>query len=919
MTLVRSSFQALAAISIAAALPLSLTAQAGDSPNWTPASSTAGFYQTDAEVREAINFNVGWRFFKGSKADAHTPSFNDENWEVVNLPHGLETLPLDASGCVNYQGVAWYRKQFTPPTDWQGQRIYVHFEGIMGKSKIWINGKLLKSHFGGFLPAHLDLTDHLKLGEPNVIAVLADNSNDPEYPPGKPQETLDFSYFGGIYRDVWLVKTGDVHFSNTNAVNETAGGGIFVHTKSIDANNATLQVDAHILNHSGKAQNVTVTSHLVDADGKTVGTSKSPARIDASGKVSHDIQVQDAKLWTPDTPYLHHLHVTIQDASGKTIDTLKLRVGIRTIEFKGRDGFWLNGKPYEHKLIGANRHQDYAHIGNALPNTTHWRDAKKLRDAGLRIIRNAHYPQDPAFMDACDELGLFVIVNTPGWQFWNPKPHFEQRVYSDVRNMVRRDRNRPSILLWEPILNETHYPAHFAQTVHNIVKEEYPYPGCYTACDAGAKGQEHFDVIFDHPMSNTPKINFWTDAVPNTAENRERFLKSPPNESRPIFTREWGDCVDNWNSHNSPSRVAVEWGEAAQLVQALHYSIPNFIYTAYDSLHHTSRQHFGGSLWHSFDHQRGYHPDPFWGGVMDAYRQPKYSYHMFKAQRDPQLEIPNVESGYFTFIANEMTPFSDSDVWVFSNCDEVRLKLHGEVIGNKSTKPQGAGMPHLPVVFEDVFDFMKVKKLNRARRGNDAAIVVEGLVDGKVVHTETRRPAMRRSQIILKPDYQNAALVADGSDIVPVVAYLADAAGNTKRLTNEFIQFKVTGEGSLVNDAEVAANPQKSRWGRAVALVRSTNTPGKITVTASVLRNGKNQPVTTSIDLQSIATSHTFLHSETPAVNTKSVKVQQDPQSQDSAEVEALRKKLQAVEKELTELKIKQVERQQSEFENGNQ
>ena len=118
-------------------------------------------------------------------------------------------------------------------------------------------------------------------------------------------------------------------------------------------------------------------------------------------------------------------------------------------------------------------------IGNALPNSLHWRDAKKLRDAGLRVIRNAHYPQDPAFMDACDELGLFVIVNTPGWQFWNDDPIFGQRVYDDIRNMVRRDRNHASVWLWEPILNETWYPEDFARNVADILKEEYPYPYCY--------------------------------------------------------------------------------------------------------------------------------------------------------------------------------------------------------------------------------------------------------------------------------------------------------------------------------------------------------------------------------------------------------------------------------------------------------
>ena len=131
------------------------------------------------------------------------------------------------------------------------------------------------------------------------------------------------------------------------------------------------------------------------------------------------MKLQTPQLWSPEHPNLYNLIVRIRNQKGDVVDGYRRRIGIRSIEFKGKDGFWLNGKPYGQPLIGANRHQDYAVVGNAVSNGLHWRDAKKLRDAGLKVIRNAHCPQDPAFMDACDELGLFVIVNIPGWQFWN--------------------------------------------------------------------------------------------------------------------------------------------------------------------------------------------------------------------------------------------------------------------------------------------------------------------------------------------------------------------------------------------------------------------------------------------------------------------------------------------------------------------
>ena len=223
----------------------------------------------------------------------------------------------------------------------------------------------------------------------------------------------------------------------------------------------------------------------------------------------------------------------VLDQKGRVVDGYRQRLGIRSVEFKGADGFWLNGKPYPHPLIGANRHQDFAVVGNAVPNSLHWSDAKKLRDAGLKVIRNAHCPQDPAFMDACDELGLFVLDNIPGWQFWNDAPEFAQRVFSDTRNLVRRDRNHACLWMWEPILNETWYPADFAKQTRDIVNEEYPFPYSTSGCDATARGHEYYNVLFAHPTNGN-------DVSVTQMDKRITY-----------FTREWGDNVDDWNSHNS--------------------------------------------------------------------------------------------------------------------------------------------------------------------------------------------------------------------------------------------------------------------------------------------------------------------------------------------------------------------------------
>ena len=648
-----------------------------------PEFSTAGFFRLDNSGREVYSMNPAWRFHKGAVEGAETKEFNDKDWTVVSLPDGIEYLPTEASGCINYQGEVWYRKHFTPDAVLKGKKLFLHFEAIMGKSKVFVNGKLLTEHFGGYLPVIADVTDVLDWNGDNVIAVWADNSDDPSYPPGKAQDVLDYTYFGGIYRDCWLIAHNNVFITDPNYENEVAGGGLFVAFGKVSDALAEVQLKIHVRNATKNPFSGRVEYMLLQPDGTEVARLSDKIQVKAgrATTVSDRMPVKQPMLWTPSTPTLYNLLVRVLDKEGNVIDGYRRRIGIRSIEFKGKDGFYLNGRPYGKPLIGANRHQDFAVVGNAVANSIHWRDAKKLKDVGMEIIRNAHCPQDPAFMDACDELGLFVIVNTPGWQFWNDAPEFAQRVYSDIRNVVRRDRNHPSVWLWEPILNETWYPADFAKNTRDIVDAEYPYPYCYSGSDSEARGHENFPVYFAHP-----------------ANMQDASKEIDPTKT--YFTREWGDNVDDWSSHNSPSRVARNWGEQPMRVQAQHYACPYYPVTSYDVLYKQSPQHVGGCLWHSFDHQRGYHPDPFYGGLMDVFRQPKYSYYMFMAQRPAVKNDRNAGSGPMVYIAHEMTPFSGKDVTVYSNCDEVRLTFNkgGKTYTYKKDKNR-PGMPSPVITF----------------------------------------------------------------------------------------------------------------------------------------------------------------------------------------------------------------------------
>lgn len=866
---------------------------------YQPEYSTAGFFELPHTGRTVYSMNPAWRMYKGSLKGAEQPGFNDKEWNLVSLPNGIEYVPTEASGCVNYQGEVWYRKHFTPEVSWKGKQLFLHFEAIMGKSKVWINGTLVNEHFGGFLPVIANVTEYIKYGEDNVIAVWADNSNDPSYPPGKPQDQLDFTYFGGIYRDCWMIVHNNVFITDPNYENETAGGGLFVSFGQISEKLAEVRLDAHIRNLSDKSFSGKVAYQLFDKDNRLVcqadksfSVSKGKAR-----KTSLTLTVENPELWEPDSPYLYQLHVLIKDKSGQTVDGYRRRIGIRSIEFKGKDGFWLNGKPYPYPLIGANRHQDFSVIGNALSNSLHWRDAKKLRDAGLRVIRNAHYPQDPAFMDACDELGLFVIVNTPGWQFWNNEPVFAQRVYSDIRNMVRRDRNHPSVWMWEPILNETWYPEDFAKNVVDILHEEYPYPYCYAGCDVTAKGHEYFPIHFTHPLNGA-------GGAFNTATMDPKIS---------YFTREWGDNVDDWNSHNSPSRVNRAWGEVPMLIQAQGYAKTDYKYTCYDALYRNTRQHMGGCLWHSFDHQRGYHPDPFYGGIMDAFRQPKLSYYMFCSQRPAETNDKLIaENGPMVFIANAMTPFSPKDVTVYSNCDEVRLTYckDGKQLVYKKEKTN-EGMPSPVITFKDVWDVMYDKQLARARKHADSYLLAEGLVDGKVVATHKIMPARRPSQIKLWADNEGMQTTADGSDLITVVAAITDDNGNIKRLNNCHIKFEIEGPGELVASEETFTNPRAVQWGTSPILVRAKAQEGTIKIKASVVPSGIHTPVSAELVIPTTKAAHPFIADKNELNLLLNGSGKRENQSSVNQADEEMRKQQQ----EQSRMKLKEVEQQQSDFE----
>lgn len=892
--------------------------------NW----SVAGLFPLSDSGRLVYNFNQGWRFHlgelkaaDGSTIEAAGLDVDDSAWEVVSVPHSPLLTPVEGSGGKNYQGVCWYRKHFTMPQEVQGKNVTLYFEAVMGKQCIYVNGQLVKEHLGGYLPIQIDLTAcGVKAGEKALVAVKADNSDDKTYPPGKKQSQLDFCYHGGIYRDVWLIAKNSLAFTDAVARDKVAGGGLFVHYRNISDKSAEMLLDAEVgrtvvgQQASGSAEAVTVVAKVKDAAGQVVATMKQGLKVKDFATAHLSAKIRLPQLWSPENPYLYNVEVTLVKG-GKVVDGGTLRTGIRSFEFRGQEGFWLNGKPYR-QLVGGNRHQDFAYIGNALPNSQQWRDAKRLKEAGMNIIRVAHYPQDDAFMDACDELGIFMIVATPGWQYWNKDPRFGELVHENTRQIIRRDRNHPCVLMWEPILNETRYPEDFALQALQITKEEYPYPyRPVAAADMHSAGvKENYDVLYG-----------WTTDIG----------KEDTPTDKCIFTREFGEMVDDWYAHNNLNRTARAWGERPQLLQALCLNETyNEMLTGKPSEHsalkapsalsplpsHLSSltspgQFIGGAQWHPFDHQRGYHPDTYYGGLYDAFRQKKYSMEMFRAMNP--LSEPMV------FIANEMTQFSDEDVVVFSNCDSVRLTLfEGDKVQTIAAASQSFTETSSPAstsasypgifCFKDFWNFWEARNYSYFQKNwQRVSLLAEGYKGGKIVCSQKKMPSRRSTKLRLYADDMGKPLEADGSDFIVVVAEVTDDNGNVRRLAMDQVEFEVIGEGSIIGDNDdIAANPRRVEWGSAPILLRSSSTPGKIAVIAKSWKDGATYALTPdTITIESVKPILPALYEELPApaaIQAKGVKTKKT-----SPAVTPMSEKLSEADRQKM---LEEVNRQQMEF-----
>ena len=392
-------------------------------------------------VKETINSN--WEFHKGGIPGLPGKTDETVKWERISLPHSWNTTDVNQDTGY-YRGIGWYKKTIYVPASWQDKSTYLYFEGANQVAEVYVNGKFAGKHIGGYTAFSFDIGKLLQYSSDGLAAnqvwVKVDNSPNESIPP----LDADFTFFGGIYRDVYLLSANPVHFN----LDDAASSGIRIKTPLVSNNSANVEIDGSITNTPADKNEVKVVSAIFAADGKLVKEVKSNVKL-TEGNTGFSQQlnaIADPHLWSPDDPYLYHVVSKIYDKNGNLLDQQTNPLGLRWFKFDAATGFYLNGKSI--KLIGANRHQAYKGMANALPDALHERDMQLLKDMGANFIRISHYPQDAAVLEACDRLGLLASEEIPIVNRITQSEEFTANCENMQQEMIRQNFNHPSIIIW---------------------------------------------------------------------------------------------------------------------------------------------------------------------------------------------------------------------------------------------------------------------------------------------------------------------------------------------------------------------------------------------------------------------------------------------------------------------------------------
>ncbi len=698
-------------------------------------------------AKDPIDFSRNWRFRLGESQGAEDPGYDDGEWERVSLPHSFNDVDTFLPPRGYYRGPAWYRKSFPKPS---GRVVFFRLDALWGKARVWLNGNDLGEHLDGLVGFQLDLTEHL-VGGTNTLAIRIDNSPDPRVLPGKP--IPDYNVYGGLCGEAWIVTKSAAYFPWRSIV---------VTTSVVGDDRAEVDVVAP-LGGQGKGD-VRSRLRIVDPEGnEEVATGAIGPGID--GSFQFHCEIPSPRLWHPDRPELYLAEIEL--VSEQVLDIEKVRFGIRKITFTEDNGFLLNGERLQ--LRGVNRHQDFPGLGNALPPSLNRLDVKLIKAMGGNFVRTSHYPQHPSFLDACDELGVLVYEEITTWQFIGGE-EFISSADSMMADMIRRDRNRPSIILWG-MMNEGRSRRLLERLKATATKHDPTRPTVY-AENKLADGVTQGTVFVPQVLG----INYMLESIDafHSAYPHARLLVS---------------------EHTNADR-SIRGDLEQERVQAQR------ITSDLDTIE--SRPFLAGStLWSMHDYGTDY--EPVWpiqrSGVLDEYRVPKEAYHMLAVRwsHEPVLHIASDWN-------RSHVEGDEVEIRVYTNCSQVDLSLNGKSLGTKA----GAN----PVIWKVPYSPGELS----ATAGRE----------GRPVLCETViSPGPARGLALKYPE----TIRADEMDCAILLAQVVDEDNRPTPTYEKEIAFTVRGPGRIVGLG--GSTSALTRAGLAVILVRSTGRKGRILVTAS--------------------------------------------------------------------------------------
>jgi len=704
--------------------------------------------------RRRTNFNAGWLFRRQAHGGGALGSFDrnstlgsaiepafrqateavydDSAWDPINLPHTWNAN--DASDDVPgyFRGIGWYRKHFQLSEEFRGKRVFLEFEGVNQVAEFWVNGTRIGEHKGGYTSFELEATDAVRFGNAgNVLTVKVDNLYNPNI---SPTVKTDLTFYGGIYRDVWLRITEPVYIS-----------AVWWRTPQVIETAADVEVLASLAAPAAGQSGLMLRHEIVDADGKTVARTSAACSVPAKA-LKQTTRVAGPRLWSPDLPQLYRIRTSLLDGD-RLVDAVEVPLGFRWFRFDAEQGFFLNGKRLQ--LRGTTWHQSYPGMGSALPNSRHFADMKLIREMGCNFFRTSHYPHDPAVTEACDRLGLLMLEELfVGEEIENTSEYFAIQAQT-ADEMIARDRNNPCVILWgmEGEVDAAEKSAGVVTALVERLRELDP-TRLVTMQDARVDGiKAHLDVV----------------GLYSSFEEDDRERKGHPERKY---------LIEEYTAAGIGRGVYGMGPESEDLGCVQHEQ-----YLAQVNL----RPWIAGStIWHQFDYD-GEEYDPVIPhlvtfGMADAWRIPKDVYYFYQSQwsAKPMVHI----CGHWTWPGEEGKKRA---VKIYSNVDAVELVLNGRSLGVKNREKSG-GLEHAPRMWEVPYE-----------PGVLEAIAREGT--GQV--TDRRKTAGPAARIDLHSDVDRVAS-GDPESMAYLIASVVDKDGTVVPSAYHAINFSCYGPGELL-------------------------------------------------------------------------------------------------------------------------